>query len=414
MKLRALFLGTCVLAASACASEPRYDDSAPDVEDDGKADGSNAFLGTKPYGVFYAADDAESGFAVVEIKRDNSYRRETFKFCDGDPCNKVETGKVKFTTGNSTYIRFLKSNGALRDKYAYQMHGIAVDLRKANSDTWQRLMPEDRRGEIDSEYAGIYTNYGRGGLEEGTIFELQLEDSGYFKMDVEGMYGCSMPGHTCPEDYINGPSGDTDLEGRWEHAYDDPEVSGDAEGVYLIATDPLTGRESPPARFDMVRDGARMRIDGFLGPHAITGDLFIEALSNKTHSVDDHELDGTWIAIDDNRDEPTIEGDKPDYQTIWGYGDVVNDGPGHALIFDSTTSELLERSANINHDPPENNVFTVLGDPAGRRGMLYVQRGSQFTVLKIKKRTSTELVLSFTDNGDGSLSEERDLIFRKE
>ena len=372
-------LTTSLLAISlaACAADPYPDDSAADTEvTDGKADG---WLGSvAPQGTYLAADAGAGQFTKMIVKTDKSYERDSVVECIAAPCNPVaQTGKYKITHGGGTdYLRFLDGSGKLVDRYAFEIHGRQLRVRKVGSTDWQDLMIDDHKGSVKSAFAGIYEDY-TAEWTDGLVFELQLEDTGQFYASVRGEIGCTRPGHDCPASYTDGPTGWTDLFGTWS------ETGGVAT---LVPTDDNTGATSPPIAVNLARTGASLAVTGSIGPTTLIGPMDVKALFNAAHSATDAKLDGTWTFTSDNRTKDN------DVSNVEGYSEVIN-GATHMLTFDSTISEAVETSPNVNVGE-HHFQYQVAGDPTGgARGVIYFKDGTEHACLKIKSVSKTRLVL---------------------
>jgi hypothetical protein len=380
---RSIVLASLLLVSSvpACVEESYPDDGVADTEvSDGKADGWQVY---SPQGTYLAAAPGAGELTAITIKTDRTFERSTLVQCIAAPCNPiVESGTFKITHGGGTdYLRFLKADGSLLDRYAWEIHGRQLKLREVGATDWQELMIDDHKGSITSNYAGAYTQYGTGTTPDGMVFTLLLETTGQFRMTVRGVIGCDLPGHLCPSSWNDGYSGWTHFTGSWK-----PRTGG----VTLTPTDDNTGETSPPIDLGMRRTQNSTAITGSLGSLQLTGPLTVRALRNATHSIKDANLDGVWTFTADNRSGGFASG-------IQGFAEAANGGT-HRVTFDSKISEAFEESPNTNHNGAS-YLFQVAGDPTGNSlGVIYFRRGSEFAVLPIKSKTATTMVLRSNDD----------------
>jgi hypothetical protein len=372
---------SCLLAISllgACADQSYPGDDAADVEisTDGKTDG---WLTDTPQGTFSTTNAATGEVAKLTLNADMTFEREI----EDAGANTVTTGKYKFTQGGGNrYIRFLKPNGTLIERYGFEMHGRQLSVRKVGASEWQPLMAEDNFGAVQSAYAGTYTAYGRGTLPEGSIFELMLHDTGRFHITIQKTYACSAPGHSCGSSWSDGWTGWSYVAGTWE------ERTG---GVTLTPRNEVTGAEGWKINLDMTISGAGVTISGKDGNVDLVGDMDVEALFTGAHSVENDEISGSWSVANVGTD--------PDYTvSLWGTALVVN-GSTHAMTFDAETNEICELSPNVNNEP-QCGIYQIAKDPSGgARGVVYGYRGHEFTALKITNLTTNTLRLT---NGETS------------
>jgi hypothetical protein len=135
----ALVAMLAVLGAFGCdGTAVNPEDEAVDVLDNAeKADGVVRPLGT------YRNDAAAVGdFALVTLKADKTFYRETVVACFRAPCDPIrETGTYSWSKSGATrYVRFLDgATHELIDRYAYTLDGDALTLRVPHTNDRQHF-----------------------------------------------------------------------------------------------------------------------------------------------------------------------------------------------------------------------------------------------------------------------------------
>jgi hypothetical protein len=237
-----------------------------------------------------------------------------------------------------------------------------------------------------SSLSGLYTDFSG----HGTIHELSLNSDRTFTMSVQGLIGCSMPGHDCPSSFTEGPNGDTNFTGTW------------TEGTNVVHLTPKDSKGSSPA-FDMSmtpQGGTKMEASAQLGTDALKGTLDIHSRNGVAHSVKEADLDGTW--------KVTADGPSDNPQTIWG----ISAGKGdHAVIFDGHAKTVTEDPPTSAHAHDQNaGTYAISGDPSGGTlGVIVLHGGIEkdYAVLRIKSLTSTKLVArDYFDHFDFTLEKQ--------
>lgn len=387
MRVSNILWVAAVSSVVACAAEVGSDDGLADVEEtDGKAD---AWYGDQPYGTYIVRDgDFGAGdLTMLTLNKDRTYRREILRACGDDTCDDptVEEGKFKFTTGGKTrYIRFLTKNGSLRDRYAWELHGRQLLVRKVGNTAWIDLWTTDAFGTIDSKFAGAYTAYGRGGLPEGGVFDLQLHDNGRFHMTVEAVHACHAAGHACSESFSDGYTGSSYIFGTWQE-------SADGKGAQLTPYDDVNDRAGWVFDLAIELDGGKAVVSGKDGSLELHGELDVQALFNAPHEVADGDLTGTWKVSQD--------ADEDHLRLLTGFGTVQN-GREHQVTFDAATGEMCELSPNENV-APDCGIYQVAGDArGGELGVIYSYSGMDFKTLRLERVTENKLVVSIDGDFD--------------
>jgi hypothetical protein len=222
-----------------------------------------------------------------------------------------------------------------------------------------------------SSLAGLYTDFSG----DGTIHELSLNSDHTFTMDVQGLIGCTLPGHNCPSSFTEGPTGVTDLTGTW------------TEGTDVVHLTPKDDKgSSPPFDLSMKAQGStKMDASAQLGTNALKGTLDVHSRNGVAHSVKEADLNGTWKVTADGPD------DNP--QSIWGLSTGKGD---HTVIFDGHAKTVTEDPPTSSHAHDQNaGTYAISGDPSGGTlGVIVLNGGIEkdFVALRIKSLTSTKLV----------------------
>jgi hypothetical protein len=132
--MKVLLFAVLTLCAVGCGGASMIDPEDDVVDVDGKADGITYPLGTYRFGDS-TGDEGRLGFVLLVLMKDGSYYRQapTVDCVTNCPPKELQ-GTYKFSSsGGYRYLRFLDTSGTLVDRYAWQLVGSMLWVRKVNT-----------------------------------------------------------------------------------------------------------------------------------------------------------------------------------------------------------------------------------------------------------------------------------------